>query len=209
VARSVSPWPGGLRHQLKVRNAMNTQNGFHATYPTAIDSEINLADNLYITVMMRWGRWRLPRVMRTNPAATLSKLAYLREPDCCGIPCACVQGVPANPHTRANNEQILTPSHMAWDEFQERLHAELQCPDFEWRYGGARVVMQEEISTEYWPLCSANIIADMGFAVAESLCVFRSFLGDTDERIYEHTASLWRSTKPRPGHEAFDAERVF
>jgi hypothetical protein len=183
--------------------------GFHATYPTEIDSEINLADNLHITVLMRWGMFRLPRVLRTDPAAALSKLSYLRKPDFFGIPCACIQGVSADPHTRATNEQILTPSHMAWDEFQERLHAELQCPDFEWRYGGARVVMQEEISTEYWPLCSANIIADMGFAVAESLCVYRSFLGDTDERIHDHTASLWRSTKPRPGHAAFDTERVF
>ena len=190
-------------------NAMNIPTGFHATYPTEIDSEINLADNLYITVLMRWGMWRLPRVMRTNPAAALSKLAYLRKPDVFGVPCACVHGVPADPHTRANNDQILTPSHLAWDEFQERLHAELQCPDFEWHYGGARIVMQEEISTEYWPLCSANIIASMGFAVAESLCVYRSFMGDTDEGIHDHTASLWRKTKPRRGHTAFDAEKVF
>lgn len=183
--------------------------GFHATYPTEIDSEINLADNLHITVLMRWGMFRLPRVLRTDPAAALSKLCYLRKPDFFGIPCACIQGVSADPHTRATNEQILTPSHMAWDEFQERLHAELQCPDFEWRYGGARVVMQEEISTEYWPLCSANIIADMGFAIAESLCVLRSFLGATDQGIHDHTRSMWHKTKPRPGVVPFDAEKVF
>jgi hypothetical protein len=183
--------------------------GFHATYPTEIDSEINLADNLYIAAFMQWGMWRLPRVVRTDPAALFAKLAYLRKHDLFGVPCGIIHGVPHQPHTKATNDTILTPSHTAWDEFQGRLHAELQCPDFEERFGGARYFMQEEITTEYWPLCSANIVAQMGFAVAESLCVFRSFLGNTDERIHDHTASLWHKTKPRPGRTPFDAAKVF
>lgn len=182
--------------------------GFHATYQTEIDHEIYLADNLYTAVFLRWGLWRLPRVMRTDPGAVFAKLAYLRKPDLFDVPCGIVYGAPFEKQTRGNNDTILTPSHTAWDEFQERLHAELQCPDFEERFGGARILIQEEISTEYWPLCSAEIVASMGYAVAESLCLMRCYLGNTDERIHDHTASLWRKTKPRPGCTAFDAEKV-
>ena len=183
--------------------------GFHATYKTEINEEIALANALYIAAFMRWGIWRVPRVMRTDPANVFAGMAYLRKPDLFGIPCGIVYGAPFEKHTRASNDAILTPSHTAWDEFQERLHAELQCPDFENRYGGARIFMQEEISTEYWPLCSASIVASMGFAIGESLCVMRCFLGDTDESIHDHTASLWRKTKPRRGCKSFDAEKVY
>lgn len=117
--------------------------------------------------------------------------------------------MPFETHTRASNDTILTPSHMAWDEFQERLHAELQCPDFDEQYGGARILIQEEISTEYWPLCSASIVAGMGFAVGESLCLMRCYLGNTDQHIHDHTASLWQKTKPRPGCIPFDTEKLF
>lgn len=51
--------------------------GFHATYQTEIDHEIYLADNLYTAAMMRWGLWRLPRVMRTDPAAVFARMAYM------------------------------------------------------------------------------------------------------------------------------------
>jgi hypothetical protein len=182
--------------------------GFHATYPTAIDDEINLADNLYIAALFRWGKWRLPRVARTDPASVFSGMAYLRKRDLFGVPCGIVQGAPYEAHTRATNDAILTPSHAAWGEFQERLHAELQCPDFDERFGGARVLMQEEITTEYWPLCSANIIAMLGFAVAESLCLLRCFMGDDDREIHDHAASMWRKTKPRRGRVPFDADKV-
>ena len=105
--------------------------GFHASYPTSIDQEIYLADNLHIAALLRWGMWRLPRVLRTDPAAVFQKMAYMRVHNFFEVPCACVHGVRVDPHTRATNDQILTPSHTAWDEFQERLHAALQCPDFE------------------------------------------------------------------------------
>ena len=188
---------------------MTVAAGFHATYPTSIDQEIYLADNLHIAALLRWGMWRLPRVLRTDPAAVFEKMAYMRAHNFFDVPCACIHGVPTDPHTRATNDHILTPSHTAWQEFQERLHAALQCPNFEWHYGAARIVMQEEISTEYWPLCSASIIAQMGYAVAESLCVFRSFLGDTDRGIHDHTQGLWQKTKARPDRTPFDAAKVF
>lgn len=179
--------------------------GFHSTYRTEIDSEIYLADNIYTAALLRWGMWRLPRVARTNPASVFEWMAYIRKPGLFGIECGIIHGVPSEPVAKVTNDAILTPSHMAWEEFQERLHAELQCPDFEERFGGARYIMQEEITTEYWPLCSASIVASMGFAVAESLCLFRCFLGRTDEEIHDHTASLWHKTKPRPGRVPFDA----
>lgn len=183
--------------------------GFHAIYQTEIDSEIHLAETLYAAAIMRWGMWRLPRVARTDPASVFRWMAYVRKPNLCDLPCGIVCGVPYEEHTRATNEAILSPSHTAWDEFHERLHAELQCPDFEDRYGGARIIMQDEITTEYWPLCSASIVVSMGFAVAESLALFRCFLGRTDQDIHDYTASLWRKTKPRPGRVPFDAEKVF
>ena len=183
--------------------------GFHATYKTETDSEIYLADNLYTAAFLRWGMWRLPRVARTNPASVCRWMAYMRKPGLFDLPCGIVYGAPYEPHTRATNDTILTPSHTAWDEFQSRLHAELQCPDFEDRFGGARYLMQEEITTEYWPLCSANIIASLGFAVAESLCIMRCFMGRDDQCIHDHAASLWHKTKPRRNHTPFDAEKVF
>lgn len=187
---------------------MSFATGFHATYPSEIEDEIGLADNMYTAAFLHWGMWRLPRVARTDPASLFASMAYARRPDLLDLPCAIVYGVPEQQECKASNDQILTPSHMAWDEFQERLHAELQCPDFEQRFGGARYFMQEEITTEYWPLCSANIVAQMGFAVAESLCVMRCFLGRTDQYIHDHTASLWSTTKPRPGRTPFDTEKT-
>lgn len=182
---------------------------FHAQYPTDISDEISLADNLAVAVMFRYGGWRWSRALRTDPARVFAACAYGRSADEKGeIRCPIYQGWPVNKETRASNAFILTPSHPEWSEFRDRLHALLQLPDFEWQYGGARMVVHGEISTEYWPLASAEIVADMGFAVAESLAVYRAFLGRDDQGIFEHVESLWHGRKPRPGWVPFDAHGV-
>jgi hypothetical protein len=184
---------------------MNITRGFHATFPTDIDDELTLALKLHEAAVLRWGRWKLPRMLRTDPAAVLGRMAYMRPRDFFGVPCATVRGAPFMPETRATNADILTPSHPEWDEFMERLNAELICPDFDDYYGAKQIVLHDSIETEYWPLCSAQIVSGLGFAIAETLAVFLSFLGDTDEGISKYVESGWHRTKPSKIRPAFDA----
>jgi len=184
---------------------MNIQKGFHADFPTDIDDEITLALKLHDAAVLRYGKWKLPRMLRTDPAAVLGKMAYMRPRDFFGVPCAAVCGALFMPETRATNAYILTPSHPEWVEFSERLYAELVCPDFDDYYAAKQIVLHDSIETEYWPLCSAQIISGLGFAIAETLAVFLSFLGDTDAAISEHVELSWTRTKPSRIRTAFDA----
>jgi hypothetical protein len=187
-------------------STMRIARGFHAEYQTDVDDEICLARELSVSARLRWGMLKLPRMMRTDPAAVLGKMMYCRAKNFFGVPCGCVMGVPGERESRATNDYILTPSHPEWIEFQERLEAHLACPDFGDYYGAAQMVFHDSIETEYWPLCSAQLIAELGFAVAESLCVFKAFLGDTDERIAEHVERMWRKTRPSKIRPAFDRD---
>jgi hypothetical protein len=187
---------------------MGFATGFHTSYPTEIDSEINLAENLYVACRFRWGKVRLPRMLRTDPHGVFCRFNYGREHDLFEGECTLLQGWNALKESRAANEQILTPSHPEWIEFRERLHAVLLMPDYEWHYGASQQVNHGCISTEYWPLASAEIVASLGFAVGESLALYQSFLGDTDEGIRDYVERLWRKTKPRPGVIPFDEKRV-
>jgi hypothetical protein len=185
---------------------MNISQGFHAKYPTSISSEIELAANLHTAAGLRWGMWKLPKMLRTDPAAVLGKMAYCRFQFKGEGGWQCASSIPHEEHTRATNAEILTPSHPEWMEFQERLDAHLLCDDFNDYFGASQIVTHDSIYSEYWPLCSASIVAGLGFAVAETLCVFASFLGDTDQRIAEHVASMWRNTKPSKIRPAFDRD---
>jgi hypothetical protein len=49
------------------------------------------------------------------------------------------------------------------------------------------------------------LVAELGFAVAETLAVFRCFVGDSDRSIAEHVESMWRKTRPSKIRPAFDA----
>lgn len=173
--------------------------GFHATYRTDIAQEIAVARLLDTAVTMRWGIIKLPRLIRTDPAGVLRRMEYCRVQTSGDRSWQCAAGVPHAPHTRATNEHILTPSHHEWGEFHERLKAHLVCPDFDDYYAPAN-------REDYWPLCSAQLIAELGFAVAETLCVFACFAGDSDKEIADHVESLWRKTQPSKNRPAFDAE---
>lgn len=186
---------------------MKIARGFHAQYPTSIDDEIDLARELRVAALLRWGIWKLPRMLRTDPAAVLRRMAYCRHHTQHDTGWQCLLGVPFEPQTRATNDQILTPSHPEWAEFRERLDAELACPDFDDFYGASQLVFHDSIQTEYWPLCSAQLIADLGFAVGESLCLFACFLGDTDAKIADHVESMWKKTRPSKIRPAFDRDQ--
>ena len=189
---------------------MSAVNGFHAMYRTEIDYEINLADNLYIAGLLRYGK-SFARRVRQDPAAVFSRMQFTRLRSACGADCYILQGdtlrgVDASFFVpRPTNAEILSPSHPAWPDFHQRLGAELMRPDFNFWYGGARVMMQEEISTEYWPLCSAQLIGQLGCAIAESLCVLRAMLCDNDECIHESAERVWNRTRLIKGRTAFDA----
>lgn len=184
---------------------MKIARGFHSRFPTSVNWEIVLADMLHTGLCMRFGIHKLGKMLRTDPAAVIGRMAYCRFQMTEKNYWHTAPGVLAEPQTRAKNSEILTPSHAEWDEFQERLEAEIACPDFDHYYGASQVVHHDSIETEYWPLCSASLIADMGFAVAESLTVWRSFLGEDDRQIAKHVGSFWKKTKPSKRRPAFDA----
>jgi hypothetical protein len=177
---------------------MGVRRGFHAQYRTDIVHEIAMARRLHEAAVMRWGIIKLSRVLRTDPAAAMAKMVYCRVQTAGDAPWSCAAGVPHAPQTRATNESILTPSHREWGEFHERLAAHLVCPDFDDYFGPAD-------ESDYWPLCSAQLVAELGFAVAETLAVFRCFVGDSDRSIAEHVESMWRKTRPSKIRPAFDA----
>jgi hypothetical protein len=189
---------------------MSDATGFHAQYRTDIDQEINLADNLYIAGLFRYGQ-SFARRARTDPAALLRRMHYTRLRNFFEVACYIVQGkslhdvAPEHFVPRPTNAEILTPSHPAWADFHQRLGAELMRPDFDFWYGGARVLMQEEISTEYWPLCSAQVIGQLGCAVAESLCVLRAMLCDNDRCIHEGAQRIWNNSRTYKKRAAFDS----
>jgi hypothetical protein len=191
---------------------MSAATGFHAKYPTEIDHEINCSENLWLAGIYRWGADSFQRRVRTDPAAVFARMHYTRLNNWGQSPCYLFQGrafndvFAAHYVPRPTNAEILTPSHPAWVEFEERLGAELMRPDFDFWYGGARVVMQQEISTEYWPLCSAQLVGELGFAIAESLCALRAINCNTDAEIHDRAARVWRCSRGSKSRPAFDAD---
>jgi len=187
---------------------------FHDRLPTDTCLEIALAESLRTTLCLRYGGFKLPRMLRTDPGMIFGKLLYgrvSRSQDNAGNCCEfqnnyfeVIEGWPLGLENRATNDDILTPSHSDWGEFEERLRGHLLAPDFDDHFGAARMIQYEEITTEYWPLCSAMLIRDLGFAIAESLALMNSFLGSDDERISRHVRSLWHKTKPSKHRRAFD-----
>jgi len=180
---------------------MAIKKAFHARYQTSIDDEIMLSGPLFIGAYMRWGVGATRRVIRTDPAAALEKLAYSRT--FYGGEWHCVIGSPRrhvlHPKSRATNAEILTPSHAAWQEFRERLQSHIVCPDF-----------GEDISEigkgfDFWPQYSAELIHELGYAVAESLFVMRCFGGVCDESIAYEVEDSWRRTGLQKNRPAFDA----
>jgi hypothetical protein len=191
---------------------MGTRHGYHARYSTDVVTEIAMAKRLYEGSVMRVGIIKIARVFRTDPAAALARLSWCRVKASrdAEYPWAPAAGVPYMANTvppmaeRATNAEILTPSHDAWSEFRERLAGHLACPDFGDYFGPAG-------SDDYWPLCSATLIAEMGFAVAESLTVFRVFVGESDADIAALVERAWAKTRPtrsRPGGTAADPETL-
>lgn len=183
---------------------MSVTRSFHEAMPTAIDDEISLAEALYSAGVVRHGQDGFRIRMRTDPVTYFNKCHYVRVrgDKVSGSHCIVAAGFRGGDSflgyaTKASIEDILTPSHEAYSVFAERLLSLLVSDDFEWNYASA--------GDEYWPLCSAEIIRGMGFAVAETLTLYRAFLGDTDRGIHAHVEEFWRKTKPRKGCVPFDA----
>jgi hypothetical protein len=177
---------------------MSNTKSFHKAIPTDIDDEIRIAEALYSAGIIRHGKDGFRSRMRTDPAAYFAGCHYVRLLDRRGSKADCIiaagvkgEGGWLGHPTKASVEDILTPSHEAYREFSERLLSLLVSEDFAWNYA--------PVAGEYWPLGSAEIIRDMGFAVAETLTLYQAFLGDTDRSIYDHVERFWRNTKPRKG----------
>ncbi len=58
--------------------ATGVRRGFHSQYRTDIVHEIAMARRLHEAAVMRWGIIKLSRVLRTDPAAAMAKMAHCR-----------------------------------------------------------------------------------------------------------------------------------
>jgi hypothetical protein len=186
--------------------------GFHGVAQTPISEEISLAEMLLVACMMRYGS-RDYRMLRTDPAKVFSMMCYHRcqttAHDDSTPEWKVVYGVfgrrPVG-HPRPTNNQILTPSHARWQEFRERLGAELLRPDFDFWYAPQRFPTPVGVTADFWPLCSAQLLGEMGFAIAETLAVFGAFRARTDEDIREFLEGFWHRATPHRRRPAFDSE---
>lgn len=182
--------------------------GFHAAMPTPIEEEISLAESLLIGCIMRYGE-RDCRMLRADPAKVFSKMRFARvrlerdgEPSRYAVWQGGRQSIG---HRRPTNDEILTPSHARWPEFLERLGAELLRPDFDFWYAPERYPTPAGVTSDFWPLCTAQLLGEMGFAIAESLAVFAVFRGRSDRDIHEFIEGFWHRTKPHRSRPAFDS----
>ena len=184
--------------------------GFHAEIPTPIEEEISLAESLVIGCMMRFGD-RDYRMLRTDPATVFAMMRFARvtlqsraeDP----VRYAVWQGSRRTiGHRRPTNDEILTPSHARWPEFRERLGAELMRPDFDFWYAPQRYPTPAGVTADFWPLCTAQLLGEMGFAIAESLALFATFRGRSDRDIHEFIEGFWHRTTPHRCRPTFDRD---
>lgn len=184
--------------------------GFHAAIPTPIDEEISLAESLTIGCIMRYGQ-RDSNMLRTDPAKVFSMMRFARvrleDPHGEPVQYAVWQGGRQSlGHPRPTNDEIMTPSHPQWHEFRERLAAELLRPDFDFWYAPRRFPTPAGVTADFWPLCSAQLLGEMGFAIAESLALFAVLSCRGDRQVCEHLEGVWSRTKPDTRRPAFDGE---
>lgn len=180
-------------------------NAFHGKFKTDIDQEIESGAELYIAGRLRYGE-RLSGLVRRNPAAVWRRFCYLRsdiEP--CNLTAECsrrgfavvVRGIDIGDDCKATNRDILTPCHRrAWRVFRDRLGVSLAADDAEWRYSPANRCGCGLSGREFWPLASAELLRDLGFAVAESLATFLVFHGGGDELIHDLVETVWWNVRP-------------
>lgn len=183
--------------------------GFHAAAPTDIGEEINLAECLYIACKMRFGS-RSTRMIRTDPARVFEMMVYHRCLATCSFDKSSewkvffgIYGRKTLGHRRPTNDEIVTPSHEQWPEFRERLAAEMMRPDFDFWYAPQRFATPSGVTSDFWPLCSAQLLGEMGFAIAESLAVFAVFHNWSDADIRDMEGH-WGRVVPDPRRPVFD-----
>jgi hypothetical protein len=182
--------------------------GFHTEIRTCIKQEISLAESLYIACMMRYGD-RVTRMLRTDPAKVFSMMRYARVRFDESNEFYVWQGNGYGKNfglRRPTNQEILTPSHTLWPEFSERLGAELMRQDFDFWYAPQRFKTSIGVTADFWPLCSAELIGSLGFAIAESLCLLVSFHARNDQEIHDHVEGIWNRVRPHSVRPAFDAD---
>jgi hypothetical protein len=173
-------------------------NGFHSRFPTDVDQEISLAENLFIAARMRYGD-RLSNMVRHDPAEVFRRFQFCRV-QCHDSPAPyalVVQGLDYAPDTKADNEHILTPSVPVWREFVDRLVGELSRPDAGWRFSPANRCHCGTSGLEFWPLASAELVRSLGFAIAETLAVFVAFHARTDQDVANNVEAVWNRVRPR------------
>lgn len=177
---------------------MDTTTPFHARFPTDVDQEINLAENLYIAARMRYGD-QLSNLVRHDPAAVWQRFQFCRV-RCHDSPvpfAVVIQGLDYAPDTKADNDHILTPAVSVWREFVDRLVGELSGPDAAWRFAPANRCHCGTSGREFWPLASAELVRSLGFAIGETLALFVAFHARTDDDVAHHVEAVWNRVRPR------------
>jgi hypothetical protein len=181
--------------------------GFHGEVRTPIEQEISLAESLCIACKMRYGD-KVTRMLRTDPAKVCSMMRYARlQFDSGEFYVWQGNGYGRDlGFRRPTNDEILTPSHSLWPEFNERLGAELMRPDFDFWYAPRRFQTTVGVTSDMWPLCSAQLIGELGCAIGETLCVLASFYCHSDQSIHDNVEDIWHRVKPHSRRRAFDAD---
>lgn len=180
--------------------------GFHARYGLDVMNEIGAAADMFNAMTCRYGYFRLPRMMRTDPAAVFTNWAYGR------LPLDYESGryhLYLNIHRKmgkpshATNDFILTPSHPEWVKFLGRVHRKTKRPGFEWQVG-------EHDDGEPFRKIPTSVLAEvaagLGFAVMESVVLWVCLADDRDASLVENAAARWHRLRPVPGRVPFDAK---
>jgi hypothetical protein len=187
---------------------MDTTTAFHSRFPTDVDQEICLAENLYIAARMRFGD-QLSKLVRGDPADLWRRFHFCRV-GCHDSPvpfAIVVQGLDFAPGSKASNDDILTPSVPAWREFVDRLVGELSSPDAAWRFAPASRCHCGTSGLEFWPLASAQLVRSLGFAIGETLAVFLAFYARSDRDVLDHVEDVWNRVRPRRRRTSSNTQR--
>jgi hypothetical protein len=187
---------------------MDTTTSFHARFPTDVDQEISLAENLYIAARLRYGD-QLTNIVRGDAGGVFRRFRFCRVrcQDSSAPFALVVQGLDYAPETKADDDDILTPSVPAWREFSDRLVGELAGPDAAWRFAPASRCHCGTSGLEFWPLASAELVRSLGFAIAETLAVFLTFHGYSDRDVLEYVETIWNRVRPRRRRRSSESPR--
>lgn len=162
-----------------------TPRGFYRDMATSPKDETVLATELWRTLVLMHGRDRLVRMLKRDAARVFAPLAYGRAKiPSTEIETPIVRGIDNVRGGKPSSQFILTPDHRKWRKFVREL-----------KHDTGEFVLKDEDDREFdgenVPCAAQAVLADIGFAIAESLVVLQAFGGTTDLKILRHVERRW------------------